>query len=473
MRTRGEAERSSAIFPEDAVPATSARPAATLAATLLASEPLDGPRYRSGMPALFRACAALALRWTHRGSGALARAYLDRMMDVPLHDIERGYLTLLRAYTSFIDGEEAAPIGDDVRALFDEAPRSWRREVLIAALEAVTAADGGRLDDADAALARAVAAGRNSGDARAACQVRGARAVVLAAHGDRLGALGELRLVQRELERGRFVVGAQWAAGRLGALLFVLGRRREAQRVLNRAAAEALESRTATTLRAVDQARREDPLLAACSSAAETTTRDPLRRRTLAALRRAAADGSDEALALVEDALAATAAPGYELDGALCQLARAIVAERRGDGDGAAVALAAARRLACAGAVDDDVLPALADAFGLPWTVERADVVIDVRGHVLRAPRATIDLGKRVMLRKLLYALAASPGERLDKETLVGRAWGVRYHPAMHDNVLAVSVYRLRRLTAEAGIAIEHDGEGYKLTSGDGRVALI
>ena len=78
-------------------------------------------------------------------------------------------------------------------------------------------------------------------------------------------------------------------------------------------------------------------------------------------------------------------------------------------------------------------------------------------------------LGKRPVMRKLLYALAARPGDVLSKDELTQAAWARPYDPIRHDNPLFVNLSRLRSLLKPVGLTVEADSDqgGYRLLSKD------
>jgi DNA-binding winged helix-turn-helix (wHTH) protein len=72
-------------------------------------------------------------------------------------------------------------------------------------------------------------------------------------------------------------------------------------------------------------------------------------------------------------------------------------------------------------------------------------------------------------MRKLLYALAARPGDVLSKDELTQAAWARPYDPIRHDNPLFVNLSRLRSLLKPVGLTVEADSDqgGYRLLSKD------
>lgn len=89
--------------------------------------------------------------------------------------------------------------------------------------------------------------------------------------------------------------------------------------------------------------------------------------------------------------------------------------------------------------------------------------MIDARTHELRGPHGAVALRARPIVRRLLYALAARAGRTLSKEQLVTAAWERDYSPLVHDNPLKSNIAHLRRLVADAGLAVVSDDSGYRL----------
>lgn len=71
-----------------------------------------------------------------------------------------------------------------------------------------------------------------------------------------------------------------------------------------------------------------------------------------------------------------------------------------------------------------------------------------------------MDLGRRRSLLLLLGALARRAGGGVSVEDLAQEVWGVDYHPARHQNRLAVAVTRLRGLIGQG--TITGDKTGYR-----------
>ena len=77
-----------------------------------------------------------------------------------------------------------------------------------------------------------------------------------------------------------------------------------------------------------------------------------------------------------------------------------------------------------------------------------------------------IEFGHQHILFDLLMLLAMHPGKRFSKEQLIGRVWKQMYDPSTHDNLIYVSVKRLRNILEpdEASpIFVLRDRQGYYL----------
>jgi len=203
-----------------------------------------------------------------------------------------------------------------------------------------------------------------------------------------------------------------------------------------------------------------------------------VRARVLEALRAASAGDARLADAMLRREAALPAGTGYALDRALAHLATSIAARvqrRRADSE---AALHRATEEAEAGGIDPDLIPALLERIGTrrlvmstshplpeaPSDVSDYEVVLDGRTHLLRSAGREVTLARRPALRRLLYALAEKPGASVSKEVLAKSLWSGQYHPLVHDNPLRVNILRLRALLGKAGLAIDVDEEGYRLS---------
>jgi DNA-binding response OmpR family regulator len=210
----------------------------------------------------------------------------------------------------------------------------------------------------------------------------------------------------------------------------------------------------------------------------ENNRGEVVRARVLEGLRAASAGDARLADALLRPE-ALPAGGGYALDRALAHLARSLAARVQRRAGEAAVAVARANEEAEAGGVDPDLVPALLEMIGkrrlvvstshslaaeTPGEVSDYDVVLDGRTHLLRLAGREVTLARRPALRRLLYTLAEKPGASVSKEILARSLWSGQYHPLVHDNPLRVNILRLRALLGKAGLAIEVDEAGYRLS---------
>jgi hypothetical protein len=187
-----------------------------------------------------------------------------------------------------------------------------------------------------------------------------------------------------------------------------------------------------------------------------------------AELRAAAQGKAGLAHALLEQDAALARSPGYALERAIATVVSGIAAARAGRDAEAREAYAAAEQQAAAEHVDADLLAALRAAVGVGAEAAPALVVLDARTHELRGAGGVVSFKTRPVLRRLLYALAEQPDRTVAKETLVRRMWDCDYHPLRHDSPLWSNVHRLRRLVRDAGLCIEVDEAGYRLSSPPG-----
>jgi DNA-binding response OmpR family regulator len=98
----------------------------------------------------------------------------------------------------------------------------------------------------------------------------------------------------------------------------------------------------------------------------------------------------------------------------------------------------------------------------------RGSVVIDGLRHMVRGPSGkSVSLGQRDRLRALLYLLGSKEGQPLSRDEIIERVWGMPYESSRHDNLLFLSVGRLRRLLKQAAgpaATLEQEADGYRLT---------
>ena len=345
---------------------------------------------------------------------------------------------------------------------------------------AVILSRAGRMPESDALLSRLDLTDLPEDDS--------ARIFNLASHaslefdrGDRLRSLS-LRLESQRLNEPLGGVHySMTAALWLSRTLFTLGRRREANNILEPSLARARNlGITALTAR-LESARLADPRLALDAelpSPPASKRSDFVRARVLSAVSAAALGDTAAAEARLEQAAFSLETPGYALDRAIAHLGRGLLARRCGQNGEARREFEAARRAAATESVDAEVLSSLEE-----WARKRAGVssepppvnvcarvVLDTRSHELRHETDRISLKTRPVLRRLLYALASRPNVVVSKDDLVQKMWSVAYDPLRHDTPLWQNIRRLRQLVATVGLAVEVDESGYRLLVPDGFV---
>jgi hypothetical protein len=443
-------------------------------------------RRRQSPELRIRALTAWALTLGHQGRAQAACEHLALEEEKVARSgdlLAAGNLALGRTHLLWLEerDREALEPMQRARHLLLEARLSTRAAVMAPATFAGVLARLGRLDDAAEALRTAEAALARHDDPLLRAEVRAMRACVLYERGDRDEARAELLAVAEVFERGGCLVGALWARAWVGRALLVMGRRREGAAILDETWARAQSVGMASVARAVERGRVHDVLSSVQEEprapVAESKRGELARWRTLIALR--AATAGDERLAdvlLVRDAVRLSG-PGYALDRALARLAKGIALRVQGSSGAAAAEIARAVDEAEGGGVDPDLVPEVLAATGTrrdvysnrhPPGIEVAgdvssyDVVLDRRRHLLKLGRREVTLARRPALRRLLYALAASPGAFVSKEKLARSLWSGDYHPLVHDNPLRVNILRLRALLGK-GLSIEVDEAGYRL----------
>jgi tetratricopeptide (TPR) repeat protein len=431
-----------------------------------------------------RVQTAFALVRTMRGHGDEARRFLEeaqRSAALPTHV---GFLLFTHVFTLWLDerDDESEPIMLRALSLFADAP-SFRGAVLAPVFLASHLARLGRLDEAAASLRAAESNTRD--DLRMRLYVRAMRWSLLHERGDRAEALAELQLLTESFHRAGEVLGVIWAHVGMGRLLLMLGRRREGLHMLEQAEREARQRDVGCFVQAIRRAYDDDPLqqiraapLAPLSAAAERKPGVVARWRALSGLRAAASANLAEARYLFEANAAIARRSDYAFERACEILCGAIEASLKADAVTSKAAFDEARRYAEQSGIDADLIPDLREALGdvrlvtrgarrvtegAPGDLTRYEVVLDARAHELRVGRKVVSLKRRLVLRKLLYALAALPSRALSKEDLSELVWESAYNPLVHDNSLFVSVKRLRTLLAGSGVDIESVEQGYLL----------
>jgi hypothetical protein len=307
------------------------------------------------------------------------------------------------------------------------------------------------------------------------------RAIYYFEAGERSTALEELRKVHEAFERAGETLNRLWTECWMARILLVLGRRSEGLRVLERAEQDIHNHRILPFVQLVKRVREQDPMVQATLPQAtqpEIVKRgEVVRARALAALQAAGQGKFSTVEALLEMNASQTVNMDYSLDQAIGLIARAILARLSGAEKEAAHLLQKAAARAKEGAIDPDLIPALAGTVGSLRVITpdqryvttgqcnagQGGIVVDGRSHAIGLGRKTVSIARRPVLRRLLYTLAVRPGSSVSKEELAQAIWQGPYHPLRHDNPLKVNVRELRRLLAKSMLSVEFDGTGYKL----------
>jgi tetratricopeptide (TPR) repeat protein len=430
-----------------------------------------------------RALIGFAILRTVKGHGDEARRSLEEARSAAAVPMHAGYFHFAQAFTLWLDERdgEAEPIMLRALSVFTDAISTYRGAMLAPAFLTSHLARLGRFEEAAEALAAAEAKPRD--DLRMRVYLRTMRQSLLYERGERAEALAELHLIADSFHRSGEALGVLWANAWIGRILFLLGRRREAIQLLDQVEREAHRRGALCFVRTVEQSHEEDPLrqIRAPAASLDVDVSKPgaaPRRRAIAGLRAAAGAEIDEARFLFQANAGWVDRPGYVFERACAILSAAIEASVEGDAARSKRAFEEARQCATEGGMDADLIPALREALGDVRVVTRGarrvtadsmsdltdyEVVLDARAHELRAGRQMVSLKRRLVLRKLLYALAAIPSRAMSKEELAQQIWEVRYNPLVHDNSLFVSVKRLRTLLEGSGVDVELVEQGYRL----------
>lgn len=251
-------------------------------------------------------------------------------------------------------------------------------------------------------------------------------------------------------------------------LLFALGRRHEASTLIEAALPRARELGCAGIEARLERSRERDPVREVRRDLPRPAAgrRSELGRWLALTALRAAIAGSASAERALREAEPECTEPGYGLERAILHLCRAELAEARGEADPARRERELGEAEALRENVDGDLLGLLLEAARRKDPIPAADaVVLDGTENELRTSEDKLSLRTRPVLRRLLYALAATPGSLVSKESLVESTWSVPYDPLRHDTALWQNIHRLRRLLEPTGLGIEVDELGYRLTT--------
>lgn len=333
---------------------------------------------------------------------------------------------------------------------------------------AVIYARASRFDESDALLS-GIDLDATFEDESAQEFVTASRASLAFERGDRHNALADRLVAERRNEALGNVhydfTNAIWHS----RLLFALGRRREASALIDAALPRARQLGCAGIEARLERSRERDPVREVRRELPRPAAarRGELGRWLALTALNAAITGSASAERALREAEAACTEPGYGVERAILHLCRSELAKARSSNDEARRERELGEAEALREAVDGDLLGLLLEAARRrEEPIPSADaVVLDGTEHEVRTSEHTVSLRTRPVLRRLLYALAASPAALVSKETLVVATWSVGYDPLRHDTALWQNIHRLRRLLEPTGLGIEVDELGYRLTT--------
>ncbi len=438
-----------------------------------------------------RAQIAFGLLRTYQGHGDDGRALLRRATANAKSREAEGVLLSAEAFCFWLDdrhGEAAEPLRRASMLLQGSSPTMHGRFLAPAAL-AVVLGRLGRFAEAAPWLQQLTDLLAQSSDARVRIVYKAVLASMDYERSARAQAMAGLTEAAEAADGGGDVLGSLWIRMYIARLLLTMGQRRQALALLDEIAARAHAFGALGSVQAVERSRLLDPLvqLRAPSAPDEPSTKTGaiVRSQCFAALR-AARDGDGlKVVALLDANALLTIGADYAFDRALGHLARAALARAQGESKLATSALADARREAQAGDVDPELLAELDEELGRLRIVTgdrtqlRAtysdvatsdSILLDGRRHELRVGEHIDPLRRQPVLRKILYALAARPGQVVPKQEVAGHLWTGRYDPAVHDNRLWANIRRLRLFLARSGLNVEFVDDGYRLTAAQGFV---
>ncbi|WP_413581587.1 winged helix-turn-helix domain-containing protein [Bdellovibrio sp. HCB288] len=100
---------------------------------------------------------------------------------------------------------------------------------------------------------------------------------------------------------------------------------------------------------------------------------------------------------------------------------------------------------------------------------DSADLTIDTMAFKVKSrAQGDVDFKNQHILFDLLNLFAKNPGDRFSKSYLIENVWGYAYNPEVHDNLIYVSIKRLRTLLEpdpNTSVFILRDRKGYFLPS--------
>ncbi|NMO15407.1 AAA family ATPase [Pyxidicoccus fallax] len=388
------------------------------------------------------------------------------------------YARALMLWIDGRDGELAEPV-ERCMALLEDAPLDSRGP-LVAAMSAGILSRLGRFAEAEVAMARARERLGLLGAPRLALELDCITAWMRAEQGERRAALALLRETEGRAEQAGYLFVRYLSRVGAGRMLLELGRRVEGLALLAEVEAEVVSRGARGLVRAVEMARAMDvPGQLSGPVAVEPRETRPgvaARQRALAALHAAWRGDSVRAVGLLASLEPLTGGEDFALERALGHLARARVHRLAGRAAEAQASLEEAARVAAGGEVDPELIPELVRALDSRTVVSEPvqapaapeGVVLDARQHALRSAGRTVSLAKRVLPRRLLYALARQPGRTLPKEACVRAMWDADYDPRLHDNALRVHVSHVREMLEGTGARVVFEDPGYRLEVPEG-----
>ncbi len=449
------------------------------AAVPVLEEVLADPDCAAGIRSQAQVMYAFALG--NQGHGDAAREFLRAAEARESDPRVAANLALSRLRMLWVEerDDEAEEPMRRARTLLPTDTMPYDAVVLVPMTFASVLARQGRFAEAEPLLAQAEAIAARRLDSSSELYMRRMRANILWERGERTVALAMLRDVGDAYERAGFTLSSLLVYPWVARALMVMGRRREALRILEGAERRATDRGLGVIGRIADRTRAHDPLeqLAAPAGPEPSPEKrgEAARRRALAALRASIAGVEGEARALLAANADAARGPGYALDRAIGHLALAALARGAGKDKDVDAELERARRIAAEDEVDPDLIGTLFERVGSLRLVtgagarvavaapERGDAVLDGRSHELRAGGQAVSFKTRAVLRRMLYCMAGRPGEVVSKDDLVHAVWQNQYDPLRHDNPLWVNVRRLRVLLQPTPLRIEADEGGYRL----------
>lgn len=388
------------------------------------------------------------------------------------------YARVLMLWIEGRDSELAEPLSQCV-SLLEGAPLDSRGP-MVTALSAGILSRLGRITEAEAALARARERLGRLGAPRLALELDCIAAWCLADRGERRAALAALRDTEARAERAGYLFIRHLSRVGAGRMLLELGRRAEGLALLDEVETDARDRGASGLARAAEVARAADVTRqVALTTAVEPREVRPgvaARQRALVALHAAMQGDSVRVTGLLASLDPLARGEDFALERALGHLSRALLHQRAERTLDAQAALEAAAREASAGEVDPELIPELARTLAPRSALASGDsapgvsdaVVVDSRQHELRASGRTVSLARRVLPRRLLYALARQPGRTLPKEACVRAMWDADYDPRLHDNSLRVHVSFVRELLEGTGARVVFEDPGYRLEVSEG-----